>query len=502
MSATARPVPSGSLEPAAAPRLGQRALSLGAANAFDFAVQFLLPVVLARSLDVAAFGEYRLLWLVAGTLLAVATLAMPASLYYYLPRSDAAEKRLYVNQTMLFLVAAGLVSAWAVSAWNPWLPETLRGLARHEAVLPAFILLWIVASLLDVLPTAEERVSWQAKVTVSLAALRAVALSLVAILTHELGPVLLVLLAFVAFKAALLLGYVARFHGLRGPVLRWRAFADQLVYAAPLGAAGALYGLRVQADQWLVAALFPLGLFAAFSIAAVLGPVLNLCRQSVNFAFLPTMSRRQATGDIAGMLALNSRGNIMVGAIVFPLFALLFVFADQAVTLVYTAAYLDAAPVMRIYIIGIFALVVELSSPTMLLRQAPFVMAVNAVALVLGVGLNWTAAQHIGLAGAAVGSTIVIHLDRIVTLLRISRITGVPVRRLQDWGTLARLALFAVLGALLAWGVDALYFAASGPLVRMLAGGAVLASAYAAAAALSGLAGIWLATVRSAKPGT
>ena len=157
---------------------------------------------------------------------------------------------------------------------------------------------------------------------------------------------------------------------------------------------------------------------------------------------------------------------------------------------------------MRIYIVGIVALVVELSSPTMLLRQAPFVMAVNAVGLVLGVGLNWTAAVHLGLAGAAVGSTIVIHLDRIITLLRISRITGVPVRRLQDWGTLARLALFAILGALLAWGVDVLVFAASGPLVRMLVGGAVLASAYAAAAALSGMAGVWLATVRSGKHGT
>ncbi|HEX9185014.1 MAG TPA: hypothetical protein VF876_17300 [Burkholderiales bacterium] len=502
MSAAGGPVQPGSAAPAVARRLGRRALALGAANTFDFAVQFLLPVVLARSLDVAAFGEYRLLWLVAGTLLAVATLAMPASLYYYLPRSDAAEKRLYVNQTMMFLVVAGLISAWAVSAWNPWLPETLRGLARHEGVLPAFMLLWIVASLLDVLPTAEERVTWQAKVTVSLAALRAVALSLVAILTGELGPVLLVLLAFVAFKAALLLGYVARFHGLRGPVLRWRAFADQLIYAAPLGAAGALYGLRVQADQWLVAALFPLGMFAAFSIAAVLGPVLNLCRQSVNFAFLPTMSRRQAMGDVAGMLALNSRGNITVGAIVLPLFAFLFVFADEAVTLVYTAAYLDAAPVMRVYIVGIFALVVELSSPTMLLRQAPFVMAVNAVALVLGVGLNWYAAVSFGLAGAAVGSTITVYLDRIVTLLRISRVTRVPFRRLQDWRTLGQLTVFAILAALLAWGVDVLYFAASGPLVRMLAGGAVLALAYAAAAALSGLAGAWLATVRSAKPGT
>ena len=39
--------------------LGRRALSLGGANAFEYAVQFLLPVVLARCLDPEVFGEYR-----------------------------------------------------------------------------------------------------------------------------------------------------------------------------------------------------------------------------------------------------------------------------------------------------------------------------------------------------------------------------------------------------------------------------------------------------------
>src|SRR5213078_271398 len=111
--------------------------------------------------------------------------------------------------------AAGLIASWAVSSWNPWLPEKMRGLARHEAIVPLFVLLWMVASLLDLLPTVEERVTWQAKATVGLAALRTVTLSLAAILTRELGPVLLVLLAFVGFKVAVLLGYVARYHGLR-----------------------------------------------------------------------------------------------------------------------------------------------------------------------------------------------------------------------------------------------------------------------------------------------
>jgi O-antigen/teichoic acid export membrane protein len=502
VNAAEAPIGPGALPPAAAQRLGQRALTLGAANVVDFALQFLLPVLLVRFLDADAFGEYRLLWLVAGTVLAVATLAMPASLYYFLPRSDAAAKRLYVNQTLAFLVAAGLVCAWAVSAWNPWLPANLAALARHAAVVPAFILLWVVASLLDLLPAAEERVTWQAKATIGLSVLRAALLSLVAVLTRELAPVLLVLLAFVAFKAALLLVYIARTHGLRGPVLRWRVFADQLIYAAPLGAAGALYGLRTQADQWVVAALFPLGMFAAFSIAAVLGPLMNLCRQSVNLAFLPVMSRRQAAGDIAGMLALNSRGNIMVGAIVLPLFAFAFVFAEDLVTLVYTAAYLEAAPVMRVYIIGIAALVIELSGIMMLMRQSVFVMGVNVLGLLLAVALSWTGAVHLGLAGAAIGGVVVIYLDRIATLLRIARLTGVRIRQLQDWRTLALFALFAGLAGSLAWFVAARAIPASGTLLPLLIGAATLASAYVAMVAGSGLGRIWLAAVRSPRLGT
>lgn len=479
------------------PRLGHRALTLGAANAIEFAIQFLLPVVLVRCLDPAAFGEYRLLWLVAGTVLAVATVAMPQSLYYYLPRSNAAAKRLYINQTLGFLVVAGLLSAWAVSTWNPWLPEKLRALAQHQAVLPAFIVLWVISSLLDLLPAAEERVNWQAKATVSLAFLRAVALSAAAVLTRELGPVLLVLLGFVAFKVAVLLGYITRFHGLRGPILRWPVFTDQLRYAAPLGGAGALYGLRTQADQWVVAALFSLGMFASFSIAAVLGSLMHLCRQSVNIAFLPTMSLRQSSGDIAGMLALNSRGNIMVAALAFPLFAFVFVFAEELVTLVYTAAYLDAAGVMRIYIVGIVVLAVELSNLTMLLRQSVFVMAVNVVALFLSVVLNWYAAVRIGIAGAAVGSVIVIYLDRFVTLWRISSLTGVSVRRLQDWSTLALLGCCAVAAAAFAWGLVARLFPLGGEMVRLLAGVLTLSLAYAALAATSRTCRAWFTAMRN-----
>lgn len=482
-------------------RLWRRALVLGTANAFDYGLQFLLPLVLVRCLEPAAFGQYRLLWLAVGTVMALATMAMAPSLYYFLPRSDRATKRLYVNQTLLFLVLSGLIAAWTVSAWNPWLPFNMRGLAQHETIVPVFVLLWVVASLLDLLPMAEERVMWQAKATVGLAALRAVSLSLVAVLTRELEPVLLALLAFVVFKLALLLAYVAIHHGLRRPIVRWGAFVDQVKYAAPFGASGALYDLRWQADQWVAAALFPLGRFASFSIAAILAPLLNLFRQSVNNAFLPSMSRLQAAGDLPGMIELNSRANVMVGSFILPLLALAFVFAEDIVTVVYTAAYVDAAPVMRIYTIGVLANVVELATIMLLLRQGAFVMRLNLFTLLFSVGLSWYAAVTFGFAGAAAGSVTVMYIDRIATLRRIALRSGVALRRLQDWRSLGLLLLSAALAAILAWCIVVLYFGTSAPLVRLAVGGAVLAAGYAVMAALLGVGRNWLYALRNFRRG-
>src|SRR5258707_13821192 len=84
--------------------LGRRAFSLGAANAFDYAFQFLLPVVLVRCLDTVAFGQYRLLWLAVGTVMALGTMALPGSLCYFRPRSEVPTTRLYFNQALLILL--------------------------------------------------------------------------------------------------------------------------------------------------------------------------------------------------------------------------------------------------------------------------------------------------------------------------------------------------------------------------------------------------------------
>lgn len=458
--------------------LKRRALSLGAMKALDQAMQFLLPVVLVRALDTATFGEYRLLWLAVGTAMALATLNITGSLYYFVPRADAARRRLYIHQTIAFLALAGLLCGLAVSPWNPWLPAPMLVFERYGLLVPAFVVLWVATILLDYLPTIEERIRWQAFATLGVSALRVLVLAVGAWFTGDMRVLLWLLLGVVLIKLALLLAYVRRWHGLGRPWFQRATLYEQFKHGTPFGVSGTLFALRGQIDQWVAASLFALSSFAAFSIAALVGQVVQLVRQSVIEAFLPVMSRMQAAGDIRGVMQMNSRANVLVGTLLYPLLAFAFAFADEIVTTVFTASYVEAVPAMRVYITGMAAMVVEMASIVLLLREGAFAMRISALVLAVSAAVSWTAAQHVGLAGAAMGSMVAVYLDRVFMLRRVSRHTRIPVRELQDWGSLARTCGSAALAAALAWAVVERFLPGRAHLVRMAAGAALLALIY------------------------
>jgi len=462
-------------------RLKRRALSIGAVKAFDHAMQFLLPLVLVRCLDTATFGEYRLLWLAVGTIMSFATLNMCGTLYYFVPRSDAPRKCLYIHQALLFLALSGLACAFLVSPANSLLPAPMRPLEQYGLLVPAFAGLWVLASLLDALPTVDERVRWQACATVGLSALRVLLMAAGAWFTGEFRIMLWLLLALVLVKVALLAYYVWRYHGLARPWFERAEFSEQFRHSAPLGLNNAFHGLRGNADQWVAASLFSITSFAAFSVAAVVGQLVSILRLSVMEAFLPSMSRLQAAGNLRGMLEMNSRGNVMVGTLLYPGLAFAFVFAPELVQLVYTASYSEAAPVMRVYIVGMLASVIEMGSLVMLLRQGPYVLRVTAFTLAVSVAVSWAAAHFFGLPGAAAGSVLAIYLDRLLILRRLARLTGISLAHVQDWRTLATLLSLAASSGAAAWVVADRMLSAHGPLVRLAAGAGVIALVHAPA---------------------
>jgi O-antigen/teichoic acid export membrane protein len=168
----------------------------------------------------------------------------------------------------------------------------------------------------------------------------------------------------------------------------------------------------------------------------------------------------------------------MVATILCPLLALAFAFAEEIVTIVYTAAYLEAAPVMRVYIVGMTALVVEVGSVVLLLRQGGYALRITALALVVSVALSFGAAHAFGLAGAAAGSVAAIYLDRALLLRRIARLTGIAPRELQHWDRLGRTLAEAAACGFAAWLAVHYFLGDAQPLARLALGTALLGTSY------------------------
>src|SRR5580693_1201897 len=89
-------------------------VTLIAARTLSFAVTFLIPVVLVRVFDQAAFGAYKQLFLLYVVLYAIAQVGMAESLYYFIPTNPGRGGGIVMNSViMLSLAGAACLAALA-----------------------------------------------------------------------------------------------------------------------------------------------------------------------------------------------------------------------------------------------------------------------------------------------------------------------------------------------------------------------------------------------------
>ncbi len=455
-----------------------QALLLGRANLVESLLRVVVPIILVRLLDVHEYGYYVLFWLIATTVALIAPFGMARSLLYFIPRSTRSEKEALVSQTIYWMAFMAFLSALAVSQWNPFLPDNIRSLSSSGILIPCFIFLWVLSSLIEFLPNADQDVPWQARAILILALIRNVTIIAAAILSHSVEVIFTALLIFALLKMSVLLYYVAIRYGIGALIPKVSMLSTQLNYAVPFGLSGVFFNLRARIGQWVVAAVFPPGSFAIFSIAISINMIANVLRNTMASVIVPRMSQCESGGDWDGMVKLNNKANVAVSAILFPFAIFVFVFAGLVVEALYTDSYLGAVPVVRIYMAGTFMLAVEMSSILVVLKQGKFVLALSAILLAIASLVTYFGATLAGMNGVAIASVVVMFVGNILNFRRVSMCTGRPLRELQDWGTLAKLLIASATAgivALAAWKM----FALSWPLLFQLAvSGAVFVIAY------------------------
>lgn len=406
--------------------------ALAVAGIVEYAAQLLLPVVLVRHLSVVEFGEYRLVWLVASTALAIFPFFMPRALFYFLPRLDEGARPRLMGNSIFFLFLAGLLAGFGLWAAAGAMSDALVALVAAHIAVPVFVALWVMASLFDTVAVADGRAVLQARATILLSLVRAVALAGVAITIGDLASLLLVMCVFAAIKFALAAGYSAWVPARQGIRLDWSLMRQQVTYAAPFAVGNALFMLRGQADQWVVASLFPAEVFALISIAAVVMGLANLVKQPMRNAILPPLGRLLAAEDTHKAAGLIARGNAAMIMLLLPFLAWLFVCAPDLVRLVYTETYRDAAPLMQLYIVGLAASVVGGGYLLAAFDAGRVAVVISTANLFLSIVLSFAGAQLFGLHGAVAGSIASLIIGEYWALMIIARKLNCSVWRLCE----------------------------------------------------------------------
>jgi O-antigen/teichoic acid export membrane protein len=424
---------------------------LATAGLLDYALQLGVPVILVRHLTTQEFGDYRLVWLVAETGLILFSLFLPESLFYFLPRAAPGTSPKLVGNTFVSLFALGGLSILLLLGLMPILPGSIAGLQRHSPLVQTFVGIWILASILDVLPTADGKAEWQACATIAFAIVRTAALAGAAVAFGDVEWLLVVMCVLAMLKVGLAIFYALFASRERGLGFDGQLAGIQLKYSLPFAMAGGFFALRAQADQWVVAANFSSSAFALISIASVVMVVGTLTRQPLGNALLPNISSLVGEGNLDGARKLVSKGYLLLGCMLPPVFGLLIATADDLVELIYTRQYLGAVPLMRIYLLGQIATVFGAGQLLWVFGFGRQAATISAIALLLSIALSILGLQMFGLAGVLAGSIASLILWEWWALAKVAKALGTSIAKLIPMDQTWKVALVVAVGVLVTY---------------------------------------------------
>jgi len=355
------------------------------------------PVILVRILDMESYGQYREFLLYVMLLASFIAMGIRGNLLYFIPKSPQNEARYVTNTTVMLFVSYG------VGAVLIWL---FRGVivakTSFDFTLPLIVYLFFFVNLdfLNSFWLAHKRADVVMYYTLTTVMLRVSVVVVVAYVFRDVSVIIWSMVAVGAAKFAFCLVFLLRKRLLK-PYVDWPSLKKQLVFVVPLGIGAVILHFNRQIGQFLISARMGAEALALFSIGCTQVPVMAIVRQSLSDVVFPELVERNKKDTAAG-IRLWKKANVMYCFFVFPLFTVLLFFAEPLIEFAFTAEYLPAAPVFRIYLLLMVRQCFEMGSPLRALNQNKHFVMGNVLALALNLGLIVVLFKYIGFLGPAI----------------------------------------------------------------------------------------------------
>jgi O-antigen/teichoic acid export membrane protein len=380
-----------------------------------------LGILTARLLGPAGKGVYALPMIQAGLVATVFGGLASATSYYLLnttagPRA-ALTAAIQAAIPLTILAAAGICAVAALGgAW--WAVPAAIG------SLPATAAINIAIGYIVGIKRVRFATTLTLACTLSNLALAGLGLFLVA-RTPQIAIVAWI--TSLSAVAAIALGTIL-LHAWRTPAGTERiSLPAYLRLAGKVGAVGVVTLLNYRADLYIVALFLPLAALGIYTVAISAAESLLVPTQIAALVTSPHIGGlpREAAAQLAARCVRNN----LLGAL--PVCGFIFAFSPFLIQLLYGTAFLPLVPALRILLVGVVAL--SLGSPvstyyTLKLAKPEVTFAIASCSAILCIACSLWLVPRMGIAGAAIASTVAYIAGQGAGLAYFSRDTGIAWR--------------------------------------------------------------------------
>ncbi len=432
-----------------------RAAWLTAANSIAFALSFIAPLLLVRMLNQTEFGEYKQVFQILTSAMSALNLQVASTAYYFMPR--APEKKLQVTINVLaFYAAVGALVATLFIFYPECALLVFEGsnLPAYMPMLGVTILIWLVSSNLEVVPLALGDVR-SSSVFIVISQLTKSALTVAAALAfHSVSAMIWAAAIQGILQILFMFVYIRRrfgsFRGAFDPAL----FKAQIGNALPFGLGSFAQVAQGDLHNFMVSRFFPPAGFAVYSAGLFQLPLLGLLTTSFAGALIPEVSRLAAAGERRAIIPIWLNAVRKLALVVVPICALMFVLRYEIITLLFTDAYSEAAPLFGIYVFSALLPMTLTGAPIRAYEEFKFFrFKLHLALLPVTFGALYAGIHAAGLIGAVIALVGLQTLEAAIVLAVVGRRLGFVAGDLRHLRPALRTALAAGAAALAAFAV-------------------------------------------------
>jgi O-antigen/teichoic acid export membrane protein len=465
----------------------RRAAWLTTANSIAFGLSFIAPLLLVRTLSQTEFGVYKQVFQILMSTISLLNLQVASTAYYFMPRAPEKKLQVMINVLAFYGAIGALLAALFI-----FYPECAL-LVFKSGDLPAYmpllgvtILLWLVSSNLEVIPLALGDVR-ASSVFIVISQLTKSALTVGAALAfHSVRAMIWAAAIQGMLQILFMFVYIRRRFGQRSERIRGAfdlaLFKAQIGNALPYGLGSFAQTAQGDLHNFMVSRYFPPAGFAVYSAGLFQLPLLGLLTTSFSSALIPEVSKLAAAGDQRAIIPIWLNAARKLALVVVPICALMFVLRYEIITLLFTSAYREAAPLFGIYLFSAMLPMTLTGSPVRAHEEFKFFrFKLHLALLPVTFGALYVGIHAAGLIGAVSALVGLQTLEAAIVVTAVGRRLGFVANDLRHLTPALKTALAAGAAALAAYAVK-LPLAQAHTLVKLVICGAVFGAVYIFAA--------------------